>query len=168
MANQTRWTAASVRGDKLRTKEATTDSLLHSSGQYKYLLYFVGKVKRDPREGDLYSHGVRQRVFEHWGASPDFYLRDKCAVDLLLNSAPLNIISTKASCTSLTNSNIMRPLYSHVTPHHIPASRPTTRPSLNIAARPTHSYSASALFMPAHQSYPPGPKQPPPQTPQQA
>ena len=51
--------------------------LLQPRRSYRYLLYFVGKVKRLPREGDLYSHGVRQRVFSRWSSHPDFYLREQ-------------------------------------------------------------------------------------------
>ena len=51
--------------------------MLDRSRQYKYLLYFVGKVARHAREGDIYSGGVRQRIYRHHANRSDFYLREK-------------------------------------------------------------------------------------------
>ena len=45
--------------------------------KYDYLLYFVGKVSRSKREGDIYSGGVRQRVYAHYANRSDFYLRER-------------------------------------------------------------------------------------------
>ncbi|KAL1522967.1 hypothetical protein AB1Y20_017931 [Prymnesium parvum] len=73
------WLLPPLVGDPRNTSRAASalTRLLFPSNHFKYLLYFVGKVKRDPREGDLYSHGVRQRVFERWNSSRDFYLRER-------------------------------------------------------------------------------------------
>ena len=51
--------------------------MLLPTRQYKYLLYFVGKVSRHKREGDIYSGGVRQRIYLHHANRSDFYLREK-------------------------------------------------------------------------------------------
>jgi len=48
---------------------------LSGTREYKYLLYFVGKVNRSKREGDIYSGGVRQRVYDQHAHRPDFYVR---------------------------------------------------------------------------------------------
>lgn len=53
------------------------DAVLRPNRTYRYLLYFVGKVARSKREGDIYSGGVRQRIYEHFNASDDFYLRER-------------------------------------------------------------------------------------------
>ena len=50
---------------------------LRSNRTYRYLLYFVGKVARAKREGDIYSGGVRQRVYAAHSARDDFYLRER-------------------------------------------------------------------------------------------
>ena len=66
-------------GPSLLEDTAAADALgaLAGSRQYSYLLYFVGKVNRSKREGDIYSGGVRQRIFDSHAHRPDFYVRHR-------------------------------------------------------------------------------------------
>ena len=57
------------------SEAAALTARLSGTRPYRYLLYFVGKVNRSAREGDIYSGGVRQRVFSHHAHRTDFYLR---------------------------------------------------------------------------------------------
>jgi hypothetical protein len=57
------------------SEAAALTARLSGTRSYRYLLYFVGKVNRSAREGDIYSGGVRQRVFSHHAHRTDFYLR---------------------------------------------------------------------------------------------
>ena len=61
----------------LSTDAAALAAAVDGEREYKYLLYFVGKVNRSRAEGDVYSHGVRQRLFAFHGGRTDFYLRAK-------------------------------------------------------------------------------------------
>ena len=61
----------------LSTDAAALAAAVDGEREYKYLLYFVGKVNRSRAEGDVYSHGVRQRLFAFHSARSDFYLRAK-------------------------------------------------------------------------------------------
>ena len=73
-------------GLKLSTEESAPDrtaaqpmldAVLAPNRNFTYLLYFVGKVNRSKREGDVYSGGIRQRIYEQHHARVDFYLRSR-------------------------------------------------------------------------------------------
>ena len=59
------------------TALAGMEAALSADRTYRYLLYFVGKVRRLAREGDIYSGGVRQRIYEQHANRTDFYLKER-------------------------------------------------------------------------------------------
>mgnify|MGYP001455290065 CR=1 FL=1 len=63
--------------DASATCSKSGNAAVDGEREYKYLLYFVGKVNRSRAEGDVYSHGVRQRLFAFHSGRSDFYLRAK-------------------------------------------------------------------------------------------